>query len=69
MTGICGALVTSAYCLYIVLEGRRVIRSYRAMATAQLACISEVKWRGSRSNVYWISDRAIPQRLAATDWY
>lgn len=20
-------------------------------------------------NVYWISDRAIPQRLAATDWY
>jgi len=23
----------------------------------------------SLGNVYWISDRAIPQQLAATDWY
>ena len=33
VTGIGGAHVTSAYGLYIVLEGRRVVRSYRALAT------------------------------------
>ena len=40
-TGVGGALVTSGFGLYIVLEGRRVICSYRALAPAQLGCTSE----------------------------
>ena len=34
VTGVGGALVTSAYGLYIVREGRRVVRSYRALTPA-----------------------------------
>jgi len=40
-TGVGGALVTSGFGPYIVLEGRLVIRSDRALAPAQLGCTSE----------------------------
>lgn len=41
VTGVGGALVTSTYGLYIVLEGRRAIRPYKGIDAGLTGCTSE----------------------------